>query len=243
MARWKKDVAQLQAQPPSMSARAEPRQVIVVDPFHVMRTGLEMLIEATPGFEVAGSAATTDDGLRVVRSLQRPTGTIILVGLHISGPKDAFSLIRTLREEFPTTIVIALGSNADKMAISRALFVGADGFVDKTSQAEEFFDVLTRCATGEVVVGGASGESLGEIVAAIDLQKEAQPLLTDREREVLQIASEGLTAREIGERLGLRERTVTTHLGRIYGKLGVSTRVAAIATATRSGLVSVSSSE
>jgi DNA-binding CsgD family transcriptional regulator len=60
---------------------------------------------------------------------------------------------------------------------------------------------------------------------------------------VLIVAAEGLTARQIADRLGLRERTVTTHLGRIYGKLGVGTRVAAIRAAAISGLVSVGSPE
>jgi DNA-binding NarL/FixJ family response regulator len=67
--------------------------------------------------------------------------------------------------------------------------------------------------------------------------------LTEREREVLVVAAEGLTAREIASRLGVRERTITTHLARIYGKLGVGTRLAAIRLATQSGLVSAGTAE
>jgi len=67
--------------------------------------------------------------------------------------------------------------------------------------------------------------------------------LTDREREVLVVAAEGLTARQIATRLGVRERTITTHLARIYGKLGVGSRLAAIRMASQSGLVSVGASE
>ena len=84
---------------------------------------------------------------------------------------------------------------------------------------------------------------MGSIAQEIERRVESDTRLTVREREVLTVAAEGLTARQIGERLGLRERTVTTHLGRIYGKLGVGTRVAAIRVAARSGLVSVGSSE
>ena len=62
--------------------------------------------------------------------------------------------------------------------------------------------------------------------------------LTFRERQVLSVASEGLTSREIADRLGVRERTVTTHLSRIYGKLGVRSRVAALRAATTAGLIS-----
>src|SRR5262249_50394612 len=67
--------------------------------------------------------------------------------------------------------------------------------------------------------------------------------LTGREREVLAVAAEGLTARQIATRLGVRERTVTTHLARIYGKLGVGNRLAAVRMAARSGLVTVGASE
>jgi DNA-binding CsgD family transcriptional regulator len=68
-------------------------------------------------------------------------------------------------------------------------------------------------------------------------------MLTERERQVLMVAAEGLTARQIADRLGVRERTVTTHLGRIYGKLGVGTRLGAVRAAASSGLVTVGATE
>jgi len=78
---------------------------------------------------------------------------------------------------------------------------------------------------------------LGKIADGVDNQSHAQSILTEREVEILEVASEGLTARQIGHRLGVRERTVTTHLGHIYKKLGTGSRVAAIIAAHRSGLV------
>lgn len=202
-----------------------------------------MLVERQNGFELVGSAATAEDAYDQIRALKRRTGAIVLVGLGLSGERDAFWLIRTIREQFPTAVVVACGANSDKKAISRALFTGADGFVDKGSPPTEFFDVLERCAAGEVVIGGAEADSIGDMADAIDQQKDNRSTLTEREREVLQVAAEGLTARQIGDRLGLSERTVTTHLGRIYRKLGVSTRVAAISNATRSGLVTADPGE
>jgi DNA-binding NarL/FixJ family response regulator len=85
---------------------------------------------------------------------------------------------------------------------------------------------------------GLEEGSLGAIVDGIDDQIESGRILTVREREILTVATEGLTARQIGTRLGVRERTVTTHLAHIYKKLGVSGRVSAIAVASRAGLVS-----
>ena len=85
--------------------------------------------------------------------------------------------------------------------------------------------------------------AVGEIVEGIERRREVEVKLTDREREVLVVAAEGLTARQIATRLGVRERTITTHLARIYGKLGVGSRLAAIRMASQSGLVSVGASE
>jgi len=220
-----------------MAVEEEDHPVVVVDPLHVVRAGLEMLVDRQEGFELVGSAAAGEDAFNLIRTLKRHTGTVILVGLGLAGERDAFWLIRSIREQYPTAVVVACGAHSDKKAISRALFTGADGFVDKSSPPEEFFDVLERCANGEIVIGGEEGDSIGDMADAIDQQMENQPTLTEREREVMQVAALGLTAREIGDRLALSERTVTTHLSRIYKKLGVSTRVAAVSAATRAGLV------
>jgi len=139
--------------------------------------------------------------------------------------------------------VLGCGARSDPMAISRALFVGADGYVDKNVEPLEFLDALRRAADREMVLAGPPSEWVGTIARGIERRKEVETRLTQRECEVLAVAAEGLTAREIAKRLGVRERTVTTHLGRIYGKLGVGTRVAAIRAASLSGLVAVGAPE
>jgi DNA-binding NarL/FixJ family response regulator len=102
---------------------------------------------------------------------------------------------------------------------------------------------VRQAAAGDVVLVAPSSASIGEIAVGIDRRVELDLRLTEREREVLTVAAEGLTARQIADRLGVRERTITTHLARIYGKLGVGNRLAAIRMAARSGLVSVGGSE
>ena len=96
-----------------------------------------------------------------------------------------------------------------------------------------------QAARGEAVLAGAPVDWVGSIAEGFDRARHIESQLTRREREVLQVAAEGLTAREIAHQLGVRERTVTTHLGRIYGKLGVNSRVGAVIEAARSGLVTV----
>lgn len=232
------------SQPTKASRPAKQRRlgVLLVDPLPVVRAGLALLIDEHPDMEVIAEAGTADEAVEVV-SRSRRSRVVVLVGLSLSGEHDAAWLIRTLRERFPALALLACGANADPMAISRALFVGADGFVDKNVEPPLFLDSLLRAADGEMVLVGPPSEWVGEIATGIEQRGDLGSRLTQREREVLTVAAEGLTARQIADRLGVRERTVTTHLGRIYTKLGVGTRVAAIRAATVSGLVSVGLSE
>jgi DNA-binding NarL/FixJ family response regulator len=216
--------------------------VILVDPLPVVRAGLGLLIQDQPDLEVVAEAGTAEDALAAIARMRR-SKVIVLVGMNLDGSHDAFWLIRTIRQQFPAMAVLGCGARSDAMAISRALFVGADGFVDKNVDPVEFLQALRRAAEGDMVLAGPPSEWVGAIAEGLDRRREGETRLTEREREVLNVAAEGLTAKEIAARLGVRERTVTTHLGRIYGKLGVGSRVAAIRAAASSGLVSVGSSQ
>jgi two-component system, NarL family, response regulator DevR len=220
----------------------EPRKrrlgVILVDPLPVVRAGMTMLIEDRPDLEVLAEAGTAEEALLSLARIRR-TRIVVLVGMNLEGEHDAFWLIRAIRERFPTLAVLACGARSDPMAISRALFLGADGYVDKTVDPVDFLQTLRQAVEGELVLAGPPNEWVGVIADGLEQRHEIETRLTEREREILSVAAEGLTAREIGSRLGVRERTVTTHLGHIYGKLGVGTRVGAIRVAAQSGLVSV----
>lgn len=210
--------------------------VVVVDPLPVVRAGLALLIDDRPDTEVLAEAGTAEEALEALARVRRGT-VVVLVGLGLDGEHDSYWLIRAVRERYPGMAILAVGARAEPMAISRALFVGADGFVDKNADPVEFLQALREVARGEMVLVGPPSEWVGEIARGIEQRHGVERRLTEREREVLAVAAEGLTAREIAARLGVAERTVTTHLGRIYAKLGVGTRLAAIRVATTSGLV------
>jgi two-component system, NarL family, response regulator DevR len=214
--------------------------VIVVDPLPVVRAGLAMLIDDRPDMEVLAEAGDADLGLDAIQRVRR-SRVVVLVGLSLAGEHDAFWLIRTLRQQFPAHAVLGCGANADASLVSRALFVGADGFVDKNIDPVEFLQSLRKAADREMVLAGPAPAAVGRIADGLERRRDLDVKLTEREREVLSVAAEGLTAREIAGRLGVRERTVTTHLARIYGKLGVGSRLAAIRLAAQSGLVTVGS--
>jgi two-component system, NarL family, nitrate/nitrite response regulator NarL len=223
--------------------RAHPTRVhvILVEPLPLVRAGLERLIAERPELRIRRSTGDPDEG---VDALARPPNrTVAVVGLGLEGARDWQWTIRTMKARAPSTAVLACGARSDAMAVSLALFAGADGFVDKTAEPEEFLDALVKAVDGEMVMAGPPPEWVGTIAAGLERRRAAGASLTEREREVLDLAADGLTAREIGERLGVRERTITTHLSRIYGKLGVGGRLRAIRVATRSGLLVQRSTE
>jgi DNA-binding NarL/FixJ family response regulator len=216
--------------------------VVVVEPFAVVRAGLVRIIDASPELEVAASGASAEEAIGIVDRLPGRR-LVILVAMGLPGEQDAYWLIRTLRERSPQHVILGMGTNADPNTVSRALFTGADGFVDKNVEVDDFLTAIADSGEEHVVIAGPAADSVGSIAQGIERRRSPTFRLTRREREVLEIASEGLTAREIADRLGVRERTVTTHLARIYGKLGVGNRLAALRLAARSGLVSIGEDE
>jgi two-component system, NarL family, response regulator DevR len=212
--------------------------VVVVEPLAVVRAGVTRLIGDLPDMEVLAEAGSADACLTAVRRIRR-SRLVVLVGLGLPGEHDSLWLIGTLRERYPEATILASGAGADATTISRGLLLGADGYLDKDVDPVEFLEAIRQAARGEAVLAGAPVDWVGSIAGGFDRARHIESQLTRREREVLQVAAEGLTAREIARHLGVRERTVTTHLGRIYGKLGVNSRVGAVIEAARTGLVTV----
>lgn len=216
--------------------RGAPLEVVLVDTRSIVRKGIALVISREPDMELLFEVGSADEAVDAVSSIGRLTRVVVVVSLALGGEHDSLWLIRTVRERFPSVRILASGSNGEAATVSRALLTGADGYVDKGSDAERFLDALRRTADAETVLEGVPSGALGAIAAAIDRQVDAGDVVTEREREVLALAAQGFTARQIGNRLGVAERTVTTHLDHIYRKLGVSGRVAAITAGTQLGL-------
>ena len=211
--------------------------VVLVEPLGMVRVGIGIWLGEEPTITVEAQAASADEALQKIAAMRRRTSAVVLISLGLDGPNDAYWLIRTIRERFPTFAVLAIGANAEAGTISRALFMGADGYVDKRVEPEEFLEGIRKAIRGDLVVIGPPTTMLGRLPDEMDRHSETIRVLTEREREVLVTAADGDTTRQIAERLGVRERTVTTHLTRIYSKLGVNGRLAAVRAASKSGLI------
>lgn len=227
------------AAPQTSPPREEGLSVFLIEGLPTIRAALKMLLESQPGLRVIGEADQADQALADLRTARAPGGRLLLlIGLDIKGAHDSFWLIRRIRESFPACVVVACGVEADRDTVSKAFFVGVDGFVDMNAEPREFVQALRDAARGQVVFVGPPTSWIGSITDDLNApEEEERKVLSDREVEVLTHAAEGLTARDIGERLGLTERTVSTHLHRIYTKLGVGNRMGAVQAATQRGLI------
>jgi two-component system, NarL family, response regulator DevR len=221
---------------PTNTRNAGPVGVILAEPQAVVRAGLSLLIRSQEDFEVLIEGGVGEEALSTLLLLQRRTRMVALIGL--GSEPDSFWHIRALRERVPSLPILACAAHADDFLVSRALFMGADGFADTGIHPAVFLDALRDTARGEVVLAGVPGDWLGRIADQLERSPSAEEILTEREKQVLSVAVEGLTARQIGTRLGVRERTVTTHLSRIYRKLGTGSRLGAVVAARHAGLLS-----
>jgi DNA-binding NarL/FixJ family response regulator len=226
---------------PATRRGREPLCLIIIEPVGIVRASLRLTFAAEQDLLIVAETDDADEGLDLAVANRRQGLAVALVGLELAGDHDSYWLIRSLRQRCPELIILATGVALDRSAISQGLFAGADGFVHKNSSPERFVEATRRAADGEVVLEGLPRGALGGIVEDVDaLERRAtRAMLTDREQAVLAAAADGLTAREIGRRLGVSERTVTTHLNHIYRKLNVSSRIAALSAAARMGVVTI----
>ncbi|MFF9479280.1 response regulator [Streptomyces sp. NPDC014733] len=202
-------------------------RVFLVDDHEVVRRGLCDLIDDEPGMEVVGEAATADQAVARGPAL-RPDVAVLDVRLPDG---DGISVCRELRSRMPGLACLMLTSFDDEDALLDAIMAGAAGYVLKQIQGADLVAAVRTVATGQSMLDPATTARLmrslrgpGEAAAP---EEERLAVLSERERAVLDLIGEGLTNRQIANRLHLSEKTVKNHISRLLGKLGVERRVQA----------------
>ncbi|WP_406270876.1 response regulator transcription factor [Actinacidiphila glaucinigra] len=210
-----------------------PIRVFLVDDHEVVRRGLHDLLDAEPDIEVAGEAGTVDHALARAPAL-RPDVAILDVRLPDG---DGIGVCRELRSRMPGLACLMLTSFDDDDALLDAIMAGAAGYVLKQIKGSDLVSAVRTVASGQSMLDPATTarlmNSLREQEQPPEPQDEALAGLTPREREILELIGEGLTNRQIGQRLFLSEKTVKNHISRMLGKLGVERRIQAAVLATR----------
>lgn len=201
--------------------------VLLADDHPLTRSGIAAFLrEQAPELELVGEA---EDGAEAWRLLVATRPQIALLDIRMPG-EDGIALARKLRAEgVPTRAIMLTAYNAQGYVLA-ALAAGAKGFVVKSSAVKE----LQR-AIDVVMSGGIYLDSqISRVVGAEEVLVES---LTEREREVLLLASRGLSMKETGAVLHITERTVQAHLGSAYGKLGAKNKTEALLLAIKHGML------
>ena len=187
-------------------------RVLIADDHSIVRDGLKRILAATPDLQVAGEAASGDAALALVKANDYDIAMLDMSMPGLSG----LDLIKRLKVEKPKLRILVLSMHGEKQYAARALKAGASGYLNKDSASQLLLGTLRKIAAGGVHIGDAAAAAL--LQAGAGLPHEA---LSDREFEVLRLLVAGLGPSEIGERLHLSVKTVSTHKTRILEKLNL----------------------
>lgn len=209
-----------------------PVRVFLVDDHEVVRRGVRDLLDAEPDIEVVGDAGSADHALARGPAL-RPDVAVLDVRLPDG---DGITVCRELRSRLPGLACLMLTSFDDDDALLDAIMAGAAGYVLKEIKGADLVAAVRTVASGRSMLDPATTTRLMNTLRGGDPEEEREPDalsgLSPREREILVLIGEGLTNRQIGERLYLSEKTVKNHISRLLAKLGVERRIQAAVLAT-----------
>jgi DNA-binding NarL/FixJ family response regulator len=186
-------------------------RIVLADDHKIVRDGLKRILAATSDLEVVAEAA---DGDALLSLVKRDAYDVAVIDLSMPG-LAGMALIKRLKLERPKLAILVLSMHGERQYAARALKAGASGYLNKDSAAEMLVGALRKIAAGGIHLGDAAAASL---VAA---ERSAHEALSDREFEVLRLLVEGLGPTQIGERLHLSVKTVSTHKTRILEKLSL----------------------
>ncbi|WP_026413144.1 response regulator [Actinomadura oligospora] len=210
----------------------DPIRVFLLDDHEVVRRGVQDLLNDEPDITVVGDAGTVEQALVRIPAL-RPQVAVLDVRLPDG---DGVTVCRELRSRMPDLACLMLTSFDDEEALLDSIMAGASGYVLKQIQGSDLVSAVRTVAGGQSLLDpSAAAKLMARLRQGPEPEPEpdALPGLTDREREILALIGDGLTNRQIGQRLFLAEKTVKNHISRLLAKLGVERRVQAAVLATQ----------
>jgi len=225
-------------------------KLMLVDDHDVIRTGLRSFLETQPGFEVIAEAK---NGLQALEKAKEVHPDIVLMDITMPD-MDGMEATHQLKKIHPDCQILALTVHADKQYFMKMLSVGASGYITKQAAADELVAAIQAVAAGHVYLQPALARWLLEDYQRLaksattpspeetsEKNKEAVDLdiLSQRERQVLELVGEGLNNHDIGKKLGLSPKTIARHRERIMKKLNMHSRTELVKFAIKTGLISL----
>ena len=210
-------------------------RIVLADDHPVVRHGVRSLLQSDPEFTVVGEAS---DGIETVQLVEKLSPDVLVVDLMIPG-LNGLEITRQVRQRSPMTRVIILSMHANEPYVLEALKNGAAGYVLKDSSGTDLIQAVRMVATGQRYLSPPLSERAVEayMMKSQESSFDAYDGLTDGEREVLQLAAEGLSNPDIAGRLSISPRTVETHRANLMRKLSLKTQTDLIRYALKRGIL------
>jgi DNA-binding NarL/FixJ family response regulator len=204
--------------------------VLLVDDHPMVRAGLRAFLAESEDIAVVGELG---DGESAIRFVDRQPPDIVLMDLSMP-EGDGIAATRSITAQHPEVKVVVLTSFVDRERVLDAVDAGAVGYLLKDADPEELMRSIRAASRGESPFAPRATLAL---LAERSERSPTPPALTDREREVLTLVGRGLSNKEIGRALGISEKTVKTHLGIAFQRIGVTDRTRAALWAQKNGLL------
>lgn len=212
-------------------------RVLLADDHRMLREGVRRTLEDN-GVAVVAEA---DDGEQAVQLAIEHDPDVIL--MDVSMPNvDGVEATRRVREQRPDARIVMLTMHSDQDIVTNAIRAGASGYLTKDCSSDELVGAVRAVAGGDTVLSpGLAGAMLQEVqkLGQAQSQAAAEPIITKREEEVLQLIADGLSTQEVAERLYISLKTVKNHLASIYQKLDSRDRTQAVVRAVRMGIIRI----
>ncbi|WP_334143969.1 response regulator transcription factor [Rhabdothermincola sp.] len=206
-----------------------PIRVFLLDDHEVVRRGLRELLEGAGDMEVIGEAGTAEEALRRIPATN-PDVAVLDVRLPDG---DGVEVCREVRSRMPQLHCLMLTSYADDEALFDAIMAGAAGYVLKQIRASELVEAVRAVASGQSLLDPSVTARVLDRLRNGSVGDERVEALTDQERRILDLLAEGLTNREIADRMYLAEKTVKNYVSNLLSKMGMQRRTEAAVYAAR----------
>ena len=211
--------------------------VLLADDHPIVRQGLRHLLEAEPDLRIVGEAS---DGLQAVQFTEKFKPNVLIVDIMMPG-LNGLEVLRQIKDRSPSTCSIVLSMQSADVYVVEALKSGALGYVLKETGPSELVNAVQQVIEGKRYLSPRLSERLIDVLLQTSEEITLDPYetLTNREREILQMAAEGMTTAAIAKRLSISPRTAELHRGRMMDKLGLHTQTELILYALKRGILSI----
>lgn len=214
---------------------SKPIRVLLVDDHAIVREGIQSLLARRKDIEIVGQAVDGKQGVDAVAQLN-PDVVLMDITMPVMNGLDA---TREIHQRFPATRVLVLTQHENKEYVIPLLQAGAVGYISKRARANELVSAIRAVHTnGAYLPPDITQQVVSLLAGAAASERVEHPFLTEREIQIVRLIAEGMSSREIAERLAISVKTVDTHRANIMEKLGVRNSAELIKYAMSKGIVS-----